>query len=89
MKMADLRREIRRRHEDVLEELQKSISDEDLAIEARALLRVQFLVRLIRNIETASGYGSFFASRRARRVDFVARSITQASVRDRMLSWME
>ena len=88
MKMADLRREIRRRHEDVLEELQKSLSDEDLAIETRALLRVQFLLGLIRSIETASGYGSFFASRRSRRIDFVGRSVGQTSLRDRLLAWL-
>ncbi len=88
LKTADFRREIRRRNEDVLAELQKSLSDEDLAIETRALLRIQFLVELIRRIESASVYGSFFASRRNRRIDFVGRSVGQTSLRNRLLAWL-
>jgi hypothetical protein len=84
----ELRREVRRRRADVLDSLQRSLSDDDLAVEAKALLRAKLLAELLGLIASRGPYRSFFEARQTRRRAFVGANLTHAGLRSRLLSWL-
>ncbi|HEU4760172.1 MAG TPA: hypothetical protein VFT91_09365 [Dehalococcoidia bacterium] len=83
-----LNREVQKRFADVLAQLQPSLSDADLAIEARAQLRAKLLIELLDFVASGGQYPSFFSSRRKRRYDFVQAAMRPCPTRDRLLSWL-
>jgi hypothetical protein len=83
-----LRRESKARWVDVLDNLTKSLNEDDLAIETRALLRIQLLVELLSFIASRSSYRSFFDARQARRRTLVNGHLTNGSLRAKIVSWL-
>jgi hypothetical protein len=83
-----LNREVQKRFADVLGKLQASLYDADLAIEARAQLRVKLLIELLDFIASSGQHPSFFSSRRGRRHAFVKAAMQPCPTRERLLSWL-
>jgi len=88
MTPADIRREIKRRHRDVFEALHRSLADDDLAVESRALLRIKLLIDILQLVASRGPYQSYFESRRARRRDYVSSHLNHPSLKSRLASWL-
>ncbi len=88
MKSSELNREIRRFRADTLVQAQRSLADDELGMEARALLRLKLLLTVLRQVEISSPFRTYYQSRRQRREQFVRDNLQSPQSQQRLLSWL-
>jgi hypothetical protein len=84
----ELNRQIKKLSIDVFTNREGSLKDDDLRLEILASLRIKLVCQLLNLIELNSFYSSYYRAYAEKRTKFVRQNFRTASLRDRLIDWI-